>query len=195
MSYFLTHITKVFLTPAIAFGRLNGYKIDPNQELVAIGVTNTVGTVFGAYPATGSFSRTALKSKCGVRTPAAGWVTGVVVIVALYGLTDAFFFIPNAGLSAIIIHAVADLVTPPSQVYAFWRISPLEFGIWAVGVLVSVFVTIEYGIYATMSLSILLLLIRVAHPGGRFLGRVPVHAQNDNTVRNVFVPFDEAGEL
>ena len=194
MSCFAAHSTKVRLTSSTAFGRLNGYKIDPNQELIAIGVTNTVGTVFGAYPATGSFSRTALKSKCGVRTPAAGWVTGIVVIVALYGLTDAFFFIPNAGLSAIIIHAVADLVTPPSQVYAFWRISPFEFGIWAVGVLVSVFATIEYGIYATLSLSLLLLLVRIAHPGGHFLGQVAVHAENGSTARNVYVPLDKPGE-
>jgi sodium-independent sulfate anion transporter 11 len=74
-----------------AFGRLNGYKINPNQELIAIGVTNTIGTLFSAYPATGSFSRSALKSKSGVRTPAAGWITGITVLVALYGLTDAFF--------------------------------------------------------------------------------------------------------
>ena len=191
----LVHITRVTLTPETAFGRINGYKINPNQELIAIGVTNTVGTVFGAYPATGSFSRSAIKAKCGVRTPAAGWVTGVVVIVALYGLTDAFFYIPNAGLSAVIIHAVADLVTPPSQVYAFWRISPFEFGIWAVGVLVSVFTTIEYGIYATISLSALLLLMRVAHPGGHFLGKVPVRSEIDIAMREVFVPLDKAGEL
>ena len=100
----------------IAFGRLNGYVINPNQELIAIGVTNTVGSCFGAYPATGSFSRTALKSKSGVRTPAAGILTAAVVIVALYGLTEAFFWIPTAGLSAIIIHAVADLIASPSQV-------------------------------------------------------------------------------
>ena len=99
----------------VAFGRLNGYKINPNQELIAIGVTNTVGSCFGAYPATGSFSRSALKSKSGVRTPAAGIVTALVVIVALYGLTPAFFWIPTAGLSAVIIHAVADLVASPSQ--------------------------------------------------------------------------------
>jgi sodium-independent sulfate anion transporter 11 len=95
---------------------LNGYKIDPNQELIAIGVTNTVGACFGAYPATGSFSRSALKSKSGVRTPAAGIITAIVVIVALYGLTPAFYWIPNAGLCAVIIHAVADLVASPSQV-------------------------------------------------------------------------------
>jgi len=108
----------------LAFGRLNGYKINPNQELIAIGVTNVVGSFLGAYPATGSFSRTALKSKSGVRTPAAGIITAIVVIVALYGLTAAFFWIPTAGLSAVIIHAVADLVASPAQVRYCFSCSP-----------------------------------------------------------------------
>lgn len=86
-----------YLTLFPAFGRVNGYRINPAQELIAIGVTNTIGTVFHAYPATGSFSRSALKAKSGVRTPLAGMVTGLVVIVALYGLTSAFFWIPSAG--------------------------------------------------------------------------------------------------
>ena len=95
---------------------MNGYVVNPNQELIAIGVSNTVGSCFGAYPTTGGFSRSALKSASGVRTPAAGIATAVVVIVALYGLTEAFFWIPTAGLSAITIHAVGGLIASPSQV-------------------------------------------------------------------------------
>ena len=59
-----------------------------------------VGTFFSAYPATGSFSRSAIKSMAGVRTPLAGIITGLVVILALYALTSAFYWIPNAGLAA-----------------------------------------------------------------------------------------------
>lgn len=179
-----------FLTGIAAFGRLNGYKINPNQELIAIGVTNTVGTVFGAYPATGSFSRSALKSKSGVRTPAAGILTAIVVIVALYGLTPAFFWIPSAGLSAVVIHAVADLVTKPQQAYSFWRVSPLEFIIWAAAVLVTIFTTIENGIYTSICASLALLLIRVAHPRGHFLGKVTLHEENNTShIREVYVPL------
>lgn len=83
-----------------SFGRINDYKIVPDQELIAIGVTNLIGTFFNAYPATGSFSRSAIKSKAGVRTPLAGILTGLVVILALYALTSAFYWIPNAGLAA-----------------------------------------------------------------------------------------------
>ena len=175
-----------------AFGRINGYKINPNQELIAIGVTNTVGTCFSAYPATGSFSRSALKSKSGVRTPLAGIFTGIGVIVALYGLTDAFFWIPTAALSAVIIHAVADLVASPAQVYAFWRASPLEFVIWLAGVLVIVFTTVEIGIYTVIIASLVLLLLRIARPRGRFLGKVKVHPHDapESESRVVYVPLN-----
>ncbi|KAJ7940868.1 sulfate transporter family-domain-containing protein [Mycena leptocephala] len=177
-----------------SFGRLNGYTINPNQELIAIGVTNTVGSCFGAYPATGSFSRSALKSKSGVRTPLAGLVTAVVVLVALYGLTPAFFWIPNAALSAVIIHAVADLVASPAQVYSYWRVSPLEFVIWLAAVLTTVFSTVENGIYVSISTSIALLLIRIAHPRAAFLGKVTVRGHSaSKESRDVFVPLTKDG--
>ncbi|GJE97095.1 sulfate permease [Phanerochaete sordida] len=170
-----------------SFGRVNGYKINPNQELIAIGVTNTIGTLFGAYPATGSFSRSALQSKSGVRTPASGLFSAIVVIVALYGITPAFFWIPTAALSAVIIHAVADLVASPAQVFGFWRVSPVEFAIWAVAVVVTLFATIEDGIYVSVAASLVLLLVRIARPRGRFLGRTTVH--HDAEAREVFVPM------
>ena len=177
-----------------AFGRINNYKINPDQELIAIGVTNTVGTVFGAYPATGSFSRSALKSKSGVRTPLAGIFTAVVVIVALYGLTPAFYWIPTAGLSAVIIHAVADLVAKPSQVYSFWRVSPLEYFIWLAAVLVTVFSTIENGIYTSIIASIVLVAVRIAHPRGYFLGKVTLRTSGEPN-RQVFVPMKNDGVI
>lgn len=107
-----------------------------------------VGTLFGAYPATGSFSRSALQSKSGSRSPAAGFFSAIVVIVALYGLTPAFYWIPSAGLAAVIIHAVADLIASPSQAYSFWRVSPVEFGIWAAAVVVTVFTTVEVHLHS-----------------------------------------------
>ena len=176
--------------PSLAFGRINNYKIDPNQELIAIGVTNTFGTIFSAYPATGSFSRSAIKAKSGVRTPAAGILSGIIVIVSLYGLTPAFYWIPTAALSAVIIHAVADLITKPSQAYGFWRVSPFEFFIWLAAVIVTVFSSIENGIYVSLATSGVLLIFRLAHPRGHFLGRVRVHSsRNPSDSRDVLVPL------
>ena len=153
-----------------SFGRVNNYKIVPNQELIAIGVTNLIGIFFSAYPATGSFSRSALKAKCGVRTPLAGIFTGAVVLLALYAFTDAFYWIPNATLCAIIIHAVYDLMACPKTSYKVWTVSPVEAGIFIIAVFITVFVTIEAGIYFSICASAAFLLFRIAKAKGEFPG-------------------------
>lgn len=136
-----------------------------------------------------------------MRTPLAGTLTAVVVIVALYGLTSAFFWIPTAGLSAIIIHAVADLVAKPVQVYSFWRVSPLEFLIFMAAVLVTVFSTIENGIYTSICTSLALLLVRIARPRGYFLGKVTLHLNKGDKKceplesRDVYVPLSPKAML
>ncbi|POR36374.1 Sulfate permease 2 [Tolypocladium paradoxum] len=220
ISQFGTHLPAtviVMLVEHIAisksFGRVNNYSIDPSQEMVAIGMTNILGPFLGAYPSTGSFSRTAVNSKAGVRTPAAGLVSGLVVLLATYLLTSVFFYIPNATLSAVIIHAVGDLITPPNTVYQFWRVSPLEVFVFVVGVFVSVFANIEDGLYATVCISAAILIYRILKARGRFLGKVRVHSvlgdhvigedpnkpvgeygtfeeTMDNVARNVFLPLD-----
>lgn len=198
-----------------SFGRVNNYTIDPSQELVAIGVTNVLGPFLGAYPATGSFSRTAIKSKAGVRTPFAGVITAIVVLLAIYALPAMFWYIPNAALSAVIIHAVGDLITPPNTVFQFWRISPLEVPIFFAGVIVTVFSSIENGIYVTISVSAALWWFRTFKARGRFLGRAKIHSvvgdhlldaqegkefgegrtrksptEGEDSVRDVFLPID-----
>jgi sodium-independent sulfate anion transporter 11 len=181
---------------AKSFGRLNGYKINPNQELIAIGVNNTLGSLFAAYPSTGSFSRSALKSKSGVRTPAAGIPTGICVLIALYALSPAFYYIPSATLSALIIHAVADLVASPAQSYGFWRVSPLEYIIFVGAVMWSIFYSIESGIYWSLATSVVLLLFRIARPKGNFLGRVRIRPEGGETgsaIRDVYVPINNDG--
>ncbi|KAJ6000479.1 hypothetical protein N7481_000888 [Penicillium waksmanii] len=159
-----------------SFGRVNNYTIDPSQEFVGIGVTNLLGPFLGGYPATGSFSRTAIKSKAGVRTPLGGCITAIVVLLAIYALPALFFYIPNASLAGVIIHAVGDLITPPNVVYQFWRVAPLDAFIFLIGVIVTVFSSIEDGIYCTICVSIAVLLFRVAKARGHFLGRVTIHS-------------------
>ncbi|WEW58275.1 hypothetical protein PRK78_003743 [Emydomyces testavorans] len=159
-----------------SFGRINNYTIDPSQELIGIGVANLLGPFLGGYPVTGSFSRTAIQSKAGARTPFGGVITAMVVLLAIYALPPLFFYIPNSSLSAVIIHAVGDLITHPNTVYQFWRVSPLEVVIYFAGVFVMVFTNIENGIYTTVCMSLAILLFRLVKAQGQFLGRVKVHS-------------------
>nr|XP_044600229.1 sodium-independent sulfate anion transporter isoform X2 [Equus asinus] len=60
---------------AKSFASQNNYRIDANQELLAIGLTNMLGSLVSSYPVTGSFGRTAVNAQSGVCTPAGGLVT------------------------------------------------------------------------------------------------------------------------
>ncbi|EFQ30560.1 sulfate permease [Colletotrichum graminicola M1.001] len=158
-----------------SFGRTNNYAVQPSQELISVGCTNLFGPFLGAYASTGSFGGTAILSKAGVRTPLAGLFNAAVLLLALYALTSVLYYIPMASLAALIVHAVANLITSPDHVFRSWLASPPDVFIYFAGVFASVFTTLENGIYVTVALSAALLLLRLARSKGRFLGRVRVH--------------------
>lgn len=171
------------------FGRINNYTIDPSQELIAIGVTNLLGPFIGAYSATGSFSRSAIQSKSGVRTPLAGVITAGVVLIAIYALTNVLYYVPQASLSGVIIHAVGDLIVAPNTIYQFWLISPLDAVIFAVGLVVAVTNSIPNSIYVSVCIAVIILLFRHAKAPGYFLSRTWTGERD--TQRPTFLPFNE----
>lgn len=172
-----------------SFGRINNYTIDPSQEFIAIGITNLLGPFIGAYSATGSFSRSAIQSKSGSRTPLAGAATAIVVLVAIYALTSVIFFIPHAALASVIIHAVGDLIVAPNTIYQFWRVSPLDAVIFVIGLVIAITNTIPNSIYATVCISIVVLIFRHAKAPGNFLSQTWVGEKPNN--RPLFLPIDE----
>uniref|UniRef100_A0A3P8VH04 Solute carrier family 26 member 11 n=1 Tax=Cynoglossus semilaevis TaxID=244447 RepID=A0A3P8VH04_CYNSE len=148
---------------AKAFASQNDYRIDVNQELLAIGVTNIMGSFVSGYPVTGSFGRTAVNSQTGVCTPAGGIVTSVIILLSLAFLMPAFYYIPKASLAAVIICAVAPMVDYTS-VTKMWRIhSKLDILPFVVTFLMS-FWQVQYGIIGGVAVSGALLLYSTARP-------------------------------
>ncbi|KAI1412528.1 sulfate permease II [Hypoxylon sp. FL1857] len=187
---------------AKSFGRKNGYNISTSQELISIAATNIAGTFVGAYASTASFGGSAVLSKAGGRTPLAGVFNAVLLLLTLYVLQSVLYWIPLASLAALIIHAVTNLIEPPAHVFRMWLISPSDVVIYFVGVLTSIFSSLENGIYVTIALSAGLLLVRLARAQGKFLGRVRIrqypkpreYGQGSNMPsRDVFFPLDRKG--
>ncbi|XP_076584013.1 sodium-independent sulfate anion transporter [Chaetodon auriga] len=147
---------------AKAFASQNNYRIDANQELLAIGVTNIMGSFVSAYPVTGSFGRTAVNSQTGVCTPAGGIITSVIVLLSLAFLMPAFYYIPKASLAAVIICAVAPMVDF-HVVANMWRIRKLDLLPFVVTFLMS-FWQVQYGIVGGVAVSGALLLYNIARP-------------------------------
>ncbi|XP_036766399.2 sodium-independent sulfate anion transporter isoform X1 [Manis pentadactyla] len=147
---------------AKSFASQNNYRIDTNQELLAIGLTNMLGSLVSSYPVTGSFGRTAVNAQSGVCTPAGGLVTGVLVLLSLDYLTSLFYYIPKSALAAVIIMAVAPLFDA-RIVQTLWRVARLDVLPLCVTFLLC-FWEMQYGILAGALVSTLILLHSVARP-------------------------------
>ncbi|XP_074870272.1 sodium-independent sulfate anion transporter isoform X2 [Carettochelys insculpta] len=112
---------------AKAFASRNNYRVDANQELLAMGLTNLLGSFVSSYPVTGSFGRTAVNAQTGVCTPAGGLITGTLVLLSLAYLTSLFYYIPKAALAAVIICAVAPVFD--ARVFrTLWQVKTFRAG-------------------------------------------------------------------
>lgn len=146
--------------------------VEVNQEIMSIGLTNIFGSFFSAYPSTGSFCRSAVNSKSGVRTPLSNILVAIIVVLALYVFTPAFQFIPTSSLAAVIAHAVTDLIVGPKTWIKFWRLNPSELVIFAAAYIICLVTRIDISVYVPVGLSLIVQLYRSARPKYAILGRL-----------------------
>ena len=145
-----------------AFARRHGYVIEQDQELSYIGLVNLFGSFFSCMPITGGFSRTAVNSESGVKSPLSGLATTACVLVSIYKLTDAFYWIPSATLSAIIIVAVWQIILPFHVFWHYWKTSFADFIGSMVAFWVTLFVDVEIGIASAVGYSLVYVLLQLA---------------------------------
>lgn len=161
-----------------------GKIIDASQEMVALGLANILSSFFSSIPISGSFTRTAINNASGVKTVLGGAITGALVLMTLAFLTNTFYFIPKATLSAIIIAAMIFMVEY-DRIAEIWRsksivivlsnlaITKMEYVFmfsetdmipFLVTVLCCLLWTLEYGMVCGIVVSILFILYKSARP-------------------------------
>ncbi len=155
------------------------YRVRPNQELIALGLGNIVGSMFKAYPTTSSFSRSAINQESGATTGMASLISVIMVVLTLLFLTPLFYHLPKTVLAAIIIVAVFGLVNVKEAVYLF-KANNLDFWLLVATFFSTLTLGIEYGIATGVGLSLIVLIFRTSRPYFTELGKVP----NSNFYRN-----------
>ncbi|OQV14561.1 Sodium-independent sulfate anion transporter [Hypsibius exemplaris] len=168
------------LTIAKSFAQENRYTINSSQEFRAVGIANIVSSFFSSYPLTASFSRSALNAQCGVRTPAAGIVTGGIAILATAFLTGWLHFVPKASLAAVIMCAVLPNIDL-SVANKMWKVRKGDLFPYIVTLLACFAVGIEYGVLIGIFVSVGLVLFPLARP------TVAVYHSNNSTGQEIIV--------
>lgn len=168
------------------------YKISANQELIALGASNIVGSFFQAYPTTGGFSRSAVNEKSGAKTGIASLISALVVGLTLLFFTPLFYYLPTAVLGSIIIVAVIGLVDVKYPI-RLWRNRKDEFFLLLFTFVVTLTFGIKEGIISGVGLSLLLLIYRTTQPHIAVLGNIP----NTNFYKNIdrFAQVNERDDL
>ena len=148
------------------------YRIKPNQELIALGLSNIVGSFFQSYPSTSSFSRSAINQESGGKTGVSAIVSVIMVIITLLFLTPVFYFLPKTILAAIIIVAVFNLIDI-KEAKRLWKVNNMDFWLLIATFFSTIFFGIELGILTGVGLSLIVLIFRTSRPYVVELGKVP----------------------
>ena len=147
-------------------------RIEPDQELVALGASNLSAAFTGGFPVTGGFARSVVNFDAGAVSPAAGVYTAVGITLASLFLTPALYYLPQATLAATIIVAVLSLVDL-ALFRSTWDFSKLDFSALSATFLATLVLGVESGLVIGVALSLGLFLLRASRPHIATVGLMP----------------------
>jgi len=146
-------------------------KIEPNQELVGLGLANIGASLSGGFPVAGSFARTVVNFSSGAVTPVASVITAVLVMVTLVWFAPFFYYLPRAVLAAIIVISAWQLIDVPviKRIFTFNLIDTITFCCTFLAVLS---LGVEMGILVGIAISFVLLIRSSSVPHIIIVGRM-----------------------
>jgi SulP family sulfate permease len=141
----------------------SGQKIEPNQELVGMGVANIACAFFGAVPGSSSFARSAANYQSGARTQMSSMLSSVVVLAVLAFVTPVFNYIPVAALAAHLIRVGFKMINW-HQIRISCRSTPSDLVVFVVTLGSCLFLKLDTAIYVGIGVSLALFLRKTSTP-------------------------------
>jgi SulP family sulfate permease len=149
------------LMSAVVADRMSGDRHNPNVELIAQGVANVVSPVFGGLPATGALARTATNIRSGARTPVAGMLHAVTLLLVLLVAAPLARFIPMPVLATILL-VVAYNMGEWHEIPKLLRLTKTDISVWLVTFGLTVFADLTLAVEVGMVMAALLFIRRVS---------------------------------
>ena len=147
------------------------YEVDPNQELIAIGSGNIIGSFAQSYPATASFSRSAIQDQGGAKSGIASLFSAGLVLLTLLFLTPLFYYLPIPILAAIIMVSIFGLINFKYPI-KLWKKNRDESLAFFITFIITMSVGIPQGILFGVLFSLLTMIYRTSKPHIAILGKV-----------------------
>ncbi|XP_048873792.1 solute carrier family 26 member 6 [Brienomyrus brachyistius] len=161
---------------AISLGRIfalkYGYRVDSNQELVALGLSNTVGGLFQCFAISCSMSRSLVQESTGGKTQVASAISAFVILIILLKIGELFEQLPKAVLAAIIYVNLHGMMKQFNDIRILWRTNRVDMVVWIATLILTVLFNPDMGLAASIAFSILTVIFRTQLPQYSILGQV-----------------------
>jgi high affinity sulfate transporter 1 len=157
------------LGAASTFADQHEYRLDPNQELIALGLANIGSGLFGGLAAGGSLSQTAVNDGAGANSEMSPLFASLLSLVTVLFLTPLFHDLPEAILAALIIHAVSHLMHV-DEMRSYLRLSPNEFWLGMATLLGVIALDVLPGLVIGVVMSLVIVIGRASRPKVSVLG-------------------------
>uniref|UniRef100_A0A672FX40 STAS domain-containing protein n=1 Tax=Salarias fasciatus TaxID=181472 RepID=A0A672FX40_SALFA len=162
---------------AISLGRIfalkYGYKVDSNQELIALGLSNSIGGFFQCFAISCSMSRSMVQESTGGRTQIAGALSAVVILFITLWIGTLFEDLPKAVLAAIIYVNLHGMMKQFLDIPALWKTNKVDMLVWVVTFILTVLLNPDVGLAASIGFSLLTVIFRTQLPRYSALGQIP----------------------
>jgi SulP family sulfate permease len=149
------------LMSAVVADRMTGRRHNSNVELFAQGIANIASPLVGGLPATGAIARTATNIRSGGRTPVAGMIHAVTLVVILVAAAPLAAMVPMAVLAAILL-VVAYNMGEWHEIPELWKQGWTDRVVWMVTFALTVLADLTVAVEAGMIIAALLFIRRVA---------------------------------
>lgn len=148
------------LMSAVVADRMSGDRHNPNVELIGQGIANIFSPMFGGLPATGAVARTATNIRSGGKTPLAGIIHAITLLIVVLVAAPLAKFVPLSALAAILM-VVCYNMGEWHEIPQLLKLSRLEIGTWVVTLLLTVLVNLTVAVEAGMILAALVFIRKV----------------------------------
>lgn len=163
----------ITISMALIFAQKLNYKINSNQELLAMGLSNVVGSFFACMPVSASLSRSLIQQTVGGRTQIASVVSCMILLTILLWMGPFFEPLPRCVLASIIVVALKGMFLQAKELKRFWKLSKSDALIWISTFLIVVIVNIDVGLLAGIIISLAIILWQSLRPYTCLLGHIP----------------------
>ncbi|KAM8930809.1 solute carrier family 26 member 6-like [Pelodytes ibericus] len=150
-----------------------GYRVDSNQELIAMGICHTVGSFFQCISVAAAMARCLVQESSGGNSQVSGAVSSLVILVIILKAGELFETLPKTILGAVVIVNLKGIFMQFSDVPILWRTNKTDLMVWLVTFAATILLNMDVGLVVSVAFSLATIISRMQLPHYSILGRVP----------------------